>query len=374
MMRIARQYQTGAARALSRILASAALLCGLASAEPYIAVRTGFKCSQCHVNRVGGGMRTDFGSVYSQYKLLMGSPLKDSLPLSFDPKLNGAVSIGSNFRVEQIRTREYSSGTVAAKSSDATTIREGNLYVNIELIKGFLSAYVDETVAPVAANREAFATLSLPGNAYFKFGNMLLPYGFRLMDDEAFVREVPNYNYSRTGLGYEVGFEPGPLSLIVNLGPENLSGVGSVILKGMPVLRTLRLGGSYGTPVRKRAREGNNTYGVFGGFAMGMFTVLAERDWTKKRSPTDTLSAISDYVELDVLPMRGLNFKFVYEYLWPDRDVPVANNGRRRITAGAEPFLTQFLQVGLYYRQNDWIPQTATGNQDEIVGRLHVFF
>lgn len=376
MMRIARYGMTERSRALSRMfsrmVAAAALLCGTASAEPYIAVRTGFKCSQCHVNRVGGGMRTDYGSVYSQYKLLVGSPAKDSLPLSFDPKLNGAVTIGSNFRVEQVRTREYTSGAVKSPSADLTVIREGNLYVNIELIKGFLSAYIDETVAPVAANREAFATVSLPGNAYFKFGNMLLPFGFRLMDDEAFIRSL--YNYSTTGLGYEVGIEPGPLSLVVNLGPENLSGVGSVVLNGMPVLRTLRLGATYGTPVRKKAREGNNTYGVFGGFSMGMFTVLGERDWTKKQSQADTSSNIADYLEVDVLPVRGLNFKFVYEYLWPDRDVPVANNGRRRLIYGVEPFLTQFLQVGLYYRQNDWIPQNTTGNQDQIVGRLHVFF
>jgi hypothetical protein len=41
---------------------------------------------------------------------------------------------------------------------------------------------------------------------------------------------------------------------------------------------------------------------------------------------------------------------------------------------GAEPFVAQFLQLGLYYRQNDWIPQAMGANQDEIVGRLHVFF
>ena len=50
-----------------------------------------------------------------------------------------------------------------------------------------------------------------------------------------------------------VGGEAGSLSLVVNLGPENLSGVGSVVLNGMPVLRTVRLGATYGTPVRKKA-------------------------------------------------------------------------------------------------------------------------
>lgn len=358
------------ATVLTAVLAWLGLAATPTRAEPYIAVRTGFKCSQCHVNRTGGGMRTDYGQIYSQYQLLMKSPVDPALATSFDPRINGAISVGSNFRVEQVRVQEYKHGTSVAASSDNTLIKEGNLYVNLELIKGFLSAYVDETIAPTTANREMFATVSLPGNSYFKFGNMLLPYGYRLMDDQAFVRSVPNYNYNRSALGFEAGVEPGPFSLVLNAGSENLSSVGSLVFKDMPVVRTFRLGGSYGTPFRKLEREKNNSYGVFGGFALGMFTVLGERDWTRK----DTVKSISDYVEVGILPVQGLNFRLGYEYLWPNTAIPLANNGRRRITLGAEPFVTQFLQLGLYYRQNDWMPQALGANQDEIVGRLHVFF
>lgn len=339
-------------------------------AEPYIAVRTGFKCSQCHMNGTGGGMRTPYGTVYSQYKTLIHSAARENASASFDPNLNPAISIGGNFRVEQVRSQEYKSGGKSAPGSDMMNYREANVYANIELVKGFLSAYIDETVAPAPANREIFAIVSLPGNGWFKFGNMLLPYGYRIMDDQAFIRNIPNYNYNRSAVGYEAGWEPGPFSLVANLGSENFSSVGSVIFNGLPVIRSIRLGGTYGSPVRKKERRNNSTYGVFGGLTFGMFTLLGERDWTER----DSVQSIADYFEIDFLPARGLNFKFVYEYLWPNRDIPRAQNGRDRITLGAEPFVTQFFQIGLYYRANRWIPQALEANQDEWIGRLHVFF
>lgn len=357
-------------KAIRDAILCAALGASLASAEPYIAVRTGLKCSACHVNGTGGGKRTEYANAYSQYKLLMATPLNDSQAYSFDPKLNKSVSLGANFRVEQAHTTDYAYGTGKAKSTDEPVIRESNLYVHIELVKDFLSAYVDETVGSTVANREFYGTVMPAPRTWFKFGNMLLPYGYRLMDDRAFVREKTNYTYNRTGLGYEAGWEPGPFSFVANLTGDNVSAVGSVVLQRTPIVRTVRLGGSYGGGIRKADRGKKQVYGAFGGFALGMFTVLAERDYIQD----DTLHSVADYAELDFLPVQGANFKLTGEFLWPDTRVPRAQNGRVRTAIGFEPFLTQFLQLGLYYRRNEWIPQNLAANQDEIFGRLHVFF
>jgi len=347
------------------------VLASFAWSEPYIAVRTGFKCSMCHVNGTGGGKRTDYGNVYSQYKLLMATPLNDSLPYSFDPKLNKAVSLGANYRVEQVRTLEYSHGGETAPSMDRPVIRESNIYVNIELVKNFLSAYVDETVGSSVANREMWAAVKPTSNSWFKFGNMLLPYGYRLMDDAAFIRNGTNFTYSRSGLGYEIGYEPGPLSLVANLTADQFSSVGSAVFRDLPVVRTVRVGGSYADKVPKAARGKNKTYGGFGGFSMGMLTFLGEMDWIQK---DDSLHSIAQYMEMDVLPTQGFNVKFAFEYYRPDTRIGQGQNGQIREIVGVEPFLTSFLQLGLYYRKNDWIPQALAENQDEIYGRLHVFF
>lgn len=117
-------------------------------------------------------------------------------------------------------------------------------------------------------------------------------------------------------------------------------------------------------------------YGPFAGLSFGRFTLLGEVDVIEDRvaDSGETIKQLVVFSSLNVLLTRGVNFKLSYEFLDPNRGDLFRNDERTRFTVGLEPFLTQFLQLRLFYRFNDGIPQRSIERADEVVFEFHLFF
>lgn len=352
-------------------------------AEPYLAVRTGYKCSQCHINMSGGGKRTEFGAIYTQTFLPWQQARSKSQKSFFNGAVNDQISFGINLRVVNQTTFGVDRPRRAYKRDNSLEITEGNLYVQMEVIKDFLSVYLDETMTPSgASNRESFALVkNLPFNAYVKVGRILLPYGLRLLDDDSFIRQKTGFNYDNQDLGAEIGLEPGPFSLTV-AGSNGTQGGAEVNLDkqfsavGSVVFRHLRVGGSFS---RNRVPDIlTYTYGGFAGVNFGRFTLLGEADIIEERVKDqeeqrakfgDQLAAFG---ELDFLITRGINLKAAYDFHDPRRKLK--EDERDRVTVGVEAFVTQFLQLRGFYRFADSVPQKPREREDQLIFEFHVFF
>jgi len=333
-------------------------------AEPYLSLRTGLKCSQCHVNRTGGGGRNDFGSVWGQTQL----PLRT---VGIRTRgLNDWVAIGFD-----VRSR-FSAAMSDVTPQTVFDVPEAQLQLEAKVIPNALSFYLDQTVGPDrAAARELFAVVDLPLGGWAKAGKFLLPFGWRLWDDNAFIRSQTGFTYGSPDVGVEVGIEPGPLSWSVALS-NGVQGGGEgddgkmVTSSAALVFPFMRIGAS-----ASRNEVPSGTITMFGGFAggrIGPLVLLGEADWIQGRPEgLPARDQFVAYVEGDLLVYRGVNAKVAYGY--HDRDVNVVEDQRIRMRFGLEVFPVGFAQVSLLYTLLDDIPQ-VTSDIDRISLEAHVFF
>src|SRR5690348_7421597 len=131
-------------RYFAGLLALTGLLGGHAFAEPYLAVRYGLKCETCHVNPTGGGLRSDFGDVFSQTQL-PAHPIHGNWGL-WTGEVTKILRVGGDFRYDANFTQ-----TPGTKTTDHLQVQQGRVYGEAEVIPNRLILYADEQLTPGGA-------------------------------------------------------------------------------------------------------------------------------------------------------------------------------------------------------------------------------
>ena len=319
--------------------------------EPHLAIRLGLQCSQCHINRTGGGGRNDFGSLFGQTQL----PLRTSAVRA--RTADQWLTVGGDLRV-------LASGTFRESTPrSAVSIEEANIQVSARLVPDVLTLYVDESVgAGGAFAREMFALVDvLPANGYVKAGKFLLPYGYRLPDDAEYIRSRTGYTYATPDQGVEVGMQSGAMSLAVAItngtqGAPEIDDGKQVLGMASFVFPGFRVGASAARNESDAGRR--DVVGAFGGVRLGRLVGLGEVDLIRDRIGAGDVKQLAGYVEADLLARQGINFKATYGYLDPNRSIE--ENGRVRGRVGVEVFPVSSLRVSAFYLMLKDIPQAQT--------------
>ena len=356
----------------SRSLMLVALITSCAYAEPYLAVGQGAKCSQCHVNPTGGGLRNAFGDVFAQTQLPartldMGSDvwagqLTRFLALGGDQRFEGTV--------EQLPHR---------RTLDEFQMQQTRLYAQASVIPGRLLVYVDEQVAPGGAlNREAFGLFwSADHRWYLKGGQMYLPFGLRLQDQTAFVKQISGINMAAPDQGVELGWLGGHWDgqLALSNGTAGGAGTGNgkqATIQLIWVDTLWRLGAAVSSN-HAAAAGSRNAAGIFGGLKTGALTWLGEADLVDDRSLAGgAVRMLATLAEADWTIARGHNLKITAEYLDPNRRV--AHDQQTRWSVVYELAPVQFLQLRAGVRYSDGIPQLEREHPRRYFLELHGFF
>jgi len=365
----------GRARLL-RAVAAAALLfvaAGAAQAEPYLAAQSGLKCVACHANPTGGGLRNATGHAFAQNEI--AARRIDIGDVVWQGEINRFVAVGGDFR----GSASYTDVSGGEDVDPAFEVDEIRVYLEARVIPDRLSLYVDQRLGPgESRNQEAYGLFWFDEERryYVKAGQMVLPFGLRLEDDGAFIRQVPGISFDTPDRGVEFGVETGPWSAQLAVsngsagGPELNSGK-QWSLRAEHVRTNWRLGAS------ANFNDADDTErvsgGIFGAVLTGPVVWLAEVDHVEDRGlPTGDLRRFVGLLEANWRPRQGHNLKATLEHFEPDDDVDDDEQNRYSLLYEYTP--VQYLQLRGGLRSLDGAADVVTPDTRLVFLELHAYF
>ncbi|WP_129774740.1 porin family protein [Peristeroidobacter soli] len=344
----------------------------VAQAEPYFAVREGLKCASCHFNPAGGGMRNAFGNAWAQ-TALPARRIEGTGTDAWTGMLNSFVALGGNLRANATYT-----DVPNTKASSEFELQEMRAYLAVTAIPDRLAVYIDQRLAPGGStNLEAFARYTTKDQHWsMQAGQFYLPYGLRLEDDDAFIRQVTGITFATPDQGVQVGYESAQWTAQLAVtngtasGPETDEGKQASV-RAEHVQSIWRVGAGFNY---NHTSEGNRQMqGVFAGVRTGPIAWLAEADYLKDETlgPTERKQWVG-LIEGNWLISRGQNLKLTAEVFEPDTDVDEDEQNRFSLVWEYVPF--QFLQLRVGARLYDGIPQNDLQNRKIYFAQVNGFF
>lgn len=344
----------------------------LAQAEPYLAVKTGYKCSVCHVNPSGGGKRTAVGNAFGSSALVSNNPAYQdwkSLPAL---EWKDAIALGGDVRFDARATQ-----TPHQQDSFEFIVNDAQVYTEIKLLGDAATLYIDESVAPGgAANREAWAKINFASGFYLKTGKLFLPFGWRLEDDSAFVRQTSGINMTVADTGMEVGLETNHWSLMLTASNgTNTNSDDNVSKQLTGRIEHIRPGWRLGVSYNRNQLTGQqqrDMQALFAGLNTGRIAWLAEVDRIHDDAAAVNTIQLASLLEANWTIRQGHNLKFTYEHHDPSTDID--ENERNRYSLVWELVPMRLNQLRLGYRMGEGIPQIDRDNADLVFIQHHIFF
>jgi hypothetical protein len=320
----------------------------------------------------GGGARNTYGAFYGS-QLLPATPGDVS---AFDGgQISDTIRLGGDLRFNIARTEQDEADT-----QQGFNTHSGQMYVTVAPVGSRFLLHVDQQVAPGGTrNREAFILARLTDHHYLKAGNILLPYGLRLQDDSAFIREASQVTFDNSEQGVELGLTYGTTLLnfaVTNgtSGQTNNDDRFQYIARGEYLGDGWRLGAGY---IFNDAEVGErHLANVFGGFSLGDYAFLFELGRLEDESVLNVDGRAEvryvGFAEVNWNFAQGYNLKLTTEYLDPDRNIDNIDRARHSLLLEYTPYAHMQVLGGV--RVGDDIPQRPQGNFTRVFAQLHFYY
>ena len=354
-----------------RLFLCALALLGLSlrvEAEPYIAVQQGLSCGQCHFNPAGSGLRTAVGNAIAQG--VLPAHHLDTGNNAWTGAINSFIAVGADLRAD-------ANWSNAGAARTALSLEQVRAYLGVTVVPDRVLLYIDELVAPDSAlSREAWAMYRFGAQRwYLRAGRMVLPYGLRLQDQQAYIRQVSGINMDTTESAMEIGYRQGPWDAqfaVSNGAAGGIEGDSGKQFTAQVVRLMARWRVGVGLNRNDSAGQESRATSLFAGLRTGPLAWLAEADLVTGLPGTASEQRVAAaLLEANWRVVPGGNLKFTAEWLDPDRRR--SGDLRTRCSVVGEYTPIQFLQLRLGLRsQSDVGP--GKGDLHQGFFQVHAYF
>ena len=344
------------------LIVSLLLTVGTAGAIPRYSAQYNQSCVLCHVDPSGGGARSLYGAQFFAYTELAAKQVKFEDIGMIKPNLNDQIQIGFDARTMFYGTDDPATNTFMQMQGDLYLIFQLSKQWSFMLDKGLYSGF------------EAWGMGHIfPYNGYVKVGRFTPPYGLRLADHKAFVRDSLGMGYGFDETGIEFGLHPEhfTLNLAVTNGTRAFQDTDEAKAVTFRADVRVPLGGlRFWLGVTGR-RNGTSPHedmigGGYGGISLGKFNLLGEVDYRDYL----TKSLVS-FTEASYKVYRGITLKAEYDFY--DSDIHHKTGAESMYLGGAEIVPTGFLQIIPNVRFHDRQPGSNSDYYEAEI-QLHIFY
>jgi hypothetical protein len=302
--------------------------------------------------------------VLPQFTLPAGAPV-------WSGRVLDRLALGADLRSGWQRTTTPNLG-----SQSDSGLEQLRVYADLALIAERLDVYLDESLAPGRARElEWYGRLNdARTGLYLKAGQFYLPFGWRLQDASAFVREVSGIGMTVPDKGIEIGLERPAWSAQVDFtdGIVNAGGGSGHQVTGQLVWVQSRFRLGSAASFSHSAGGDRRVGGVFAGVRTGRLAWLGEVDLVRDEGfPEGERRLVAALAEADWAVHRGHNLKLTAEFFDPDRSI--AQDQKTRWSLVYEWMPVPFVQLRSGIRRYRGIPQNDTDNRRVVFVELHAF-
>lgn len=320
---------------------------------PRYAAEIGTDCSLCHTNPTGGGIRNNYGTIFSKEDLSLKT-IQEYLGTDFDGEVNDYVFVGADLETTWRQNNK-------SETQDGFGKTKANFYVTA-MPNRILNFYSKIDLSGENSH-EVFGLLEVE-NIFVKIGKFAPNFGLKVSDQTYYTRNGENgkgisFDSKKIDTGIELGFSLFESVQLLYAFSDGNSRIGNNLLqKGSSKDKAHTIRAKFTKTIREvnfsfggtyRQHGYNKAANLFGTLGFWQFVWNGDLTFIESNNAFRGLE-IASLNEVFFKIKQGLYLSSSYELYDPNHEVKNDKNGAKRLGFGLDFYPFSFTKITAKFR------------------------